>query len=66
MGKLKNSIIQANEEAFRRIFAQTNVGENAHPRMSGLEDSDEAWAQYEMEFNEWLDNYEKSFGENHD
>jgi hypothetical protein len=73
MGKLKNLIInnQEVEAQFHRIFnakndAQSNPKLKAlDPRLSGLEDNDQAWAQYEQEFNDWLDKYEASFGDQH-
>jgi len=60
MGKLKNLIIN-NEEAFNRIFkAKQQITD---PRDSGLEPTDEDLARYEAEFADWLDMYEKSFGD---
>lgn len=59
MGKLKNLIIK-NEEAFNRFKAKQQI---IDPRDSGLEPTDEDLAKYEAEFADWLDMYEKSFGE---
>lgn len=55
MGKLKQALIAFDEQ---RMAKQRPV---LDPRYRGLEDSDEAWAQYETEFNDWLDRYEQSF-----
>jgi hypothetical protein len=56
MGKLKNALIQFQEQ-------RDGMGiKNIDPRNRGMEDSDEAWAIYEAEFNDWLDKYEASFG----
>ena len=61
MGKLKNAIIAENEQAFKRIFEKSKYSD---PRISGIsEPSDEELAQWDMEFNAWLDDYEKSFGD---
>jgi len=57
MGKLKNALIQFEEQ---RAGKQKPT---LDPRYRGLEDSDEAWAIYEAEFNDWLDKYEASFGD---
>jgi hypothetical protein len=57
MGKLKNALIQFEEH---RASKQKPI---LDPRYRGLEDSDEAWALYEAEFNDWLDKYEASFGD---
>ena len=56
MGKLKNALIEFEEQRMAKKLLDKD------PRRSGLEDSDEAWAQYEKEFNDWLDKYEQSFG----
>lgn len=63
MGKLKTLIIEQNEQAFRRIFEKSKYPTVRNPRDCGLEDSDQAWALYEAEFNDWLDRYEQSFGD---
>ena len=57
MGKLKNALIEFDEQRMAKKLLDKD------PRRSGLEDSDEAWAQYEKEFNDWLDRYEQSFGQ---
>jgi hypothetical protein len=70
MGKVK-AWAQAEFEkslAIREQQAGFGVG---NPRHRGMVDSDwaqmvgseEAWAQYEAEFNDWLDKYEHSFGD---
>ena len=56
MGKLKQALIAFEEQ---RAIKQQPI---LDPRLSGLENTDEAWAQYEAEFNDWLDRYEQSFG----
>jgi hypothetical protein len=64
MGKLKQALIGFNEQ---RAIKGSKV---IDPRYRGMIDSDwanmvgseEAWAQYEAEFNDWLDRYEASFG----
>ena len=56
MGKLKNALIEFEEQRMAKKLL------NKDPRNSGLENSDQAWAQYEKEFNDWLDKYEQSFG----
>ena len=55
MGKLKQALIAFDEQ---RMASGKPI---LDPRYRGLEDSDEAWAQYEFEFNDWLDRYEQSF-----
>jgi hypothetical protein len=56
MGKIKQALIQFEEQRMAKGKPILD------PRNRGMEDSDEAWAQYEMEFNDWLDKYEQSFG----
>ena len=62
MGKLKNALIaeQENIDALHRVY-QNSL--KTHPQLLGLPDTDEAWAQYEAEFNDWLDKFEASFGD---
>ena len=56
MGKLKQALIAFEEQ-------QAIKGSKViDPRYRGMVDSDEEWALYEMEFNDWLDKYEQSFG----
>ena len=57
MGKLKQALIQFQE---LQSVKQRPI---LDPRYRGIEDSDEAWAIYEAEFNDWLDRYEASFGD---
>jgi hypothetical protein len=57
MGKLKNSLIAFEEQ---RACKQKPI---LDPRSRGMVDSDEEWAIYEAEFNDWLDRYEQSFGQ---
>lgn len=62
MGKLKNALIR-HEEIHRQLSAGKQTHEKLDPRMRGLVDSDEELLRYEMEFNDWLDKYEASFGD---
>lgn len=56
MGKLKQALIAFEEQ-------QAIKGSKViDPRYRGMVDSDEEWALYEAEFNDWLDKYEQSFG----
>ena len=57
MGKLKNALIAFEEQ---RDCSQRPT---LDPRNRGMVDSDEEWAIYEAEFNDWLDKYEQSFGD---
>ena len=57
MGKLKNALIAFEEQ---RACSQRPT---LDPRNRGMVDSDEEWAIYEAEFNDWLDRYEASFGD---
>ena len=57
MGKLKNALIEFEEQ---RACKQKPI---LDPRNRGMVDSDEEWAIYEAEFNDWLDKYEQSFGD---
>jgi hypothetical protein len=61
MGKLKESIIAEQEQLDSRLY---KVSANNDPRISGLDISDEELAQFDKEFNDWLDRYEASFGSN--
>jgi hypothetical protein len=56
MGKLKSALIAFDEQRMTKKLL------NNDPRLGGLEDSDQDWAIYEAEFNDWLDKYEQSFG----
>ena len=65
MGKLKQALIAFEEQ-------QAIKGSKViDPRYRGMIDSDwaqmvgseEAWAIHEAEFNDWLDKYEQSFGD---
>jgi hypothetical protein len=53
MGKLKQAMIEFEEQSYAQ-FKST-------PKEEVLNQQD--WAQYEAEFNAWLDAYEKSFGQ---
>lgn len=75
MGKLKEAIInqQENLDAMRRIYQKSNYS-HGNPRNSetiiskAVEDSepsDQELAQWDLEFNAWLDAYESSFGDNY-
>lgn len=52
MGKIKQALIEFEEQGYAQ-FKST-------PKEEVLNQQD--WAQYEAEFNAWLDDYEKSFG----
>lgn len=57
MGKLKQALI---------AFEEQSAGKGSKtldPRYRGMVDSDEEWAIHEAEFNDWLDKYETSFGD---
>jgi len=56
MGKLKQALIAFDEQRAGKSI------KNLDPRYRGMVDSDEEWAIYEAEFNDWLDKYEQSFG----
>jgi hypothetical protein len=57
MGKLKQALIAFEEQ-------QAIKGSKViDPRYRGMVDSDADWAIYEAEFNDWLDKYEASFGD---
>jgi hypothetical protein len=60
MGKLKNLIITEQEQLDSRLYPKLA---NKDPRNSGLDVSDEELAQFDKEFNDWLDAYEASFGD---
>jgi len=53
MGKLKQALIEFEEQGYAQ-FKSSSKGEVLNQQ---------DWAQYEAEFNAWLDAYEKSFGE---
>jgi len=57
MGKLKQALIAFDEQRMTNRLAIKD------PRFSGMEDSDQEWSIYEAEFNDWLDKYEASFGD---
>jgi hypothetical protein len=57
MGKLKQALI-----AFEEQRAGKGI-KDLDPRYRGMVDSDEEWAIHEAEFNDWLDKYEQSFGD---
>ena len=60
MGKLKNAIIAEQEQMDSRLYPKLA---NQDPRNSGIQNiSDEELAVFDREFNEWLNAYEKSFG----
>ena len=63
MGKVKAWAQNEFEKSLATKEQQAGFGVG-NPRLRGMVDSDEAWAQYEAEFNDWLDAYEKSFGDN--
>ena len=53
MGKIKQALIEFEEQGYSQF--------KSSPKGEVLNQQD--WAQYEAEFNAWLDQYEKSFGE---
>ena len=61
MGKVKAWAQDEFEKSLATKEQQAGFGAG-NPRHRGMVDSDEAWAQYEAEFNDWLDKYEASFG----
>lgn len=61
MSKLKDSIIAEQEQLDARLYPKLA---NKDPRNSGLDISDAELAQFDKEFNDWLDKYEHSFGSN--
>ena len=61
MGKVKASIITEQEQLDNRLYP---VLANKDPRISGMQIDDSNIAQFEAEFNDWLDAYEQSFGDN--
>ena len=61
MGKVKAWAQDEFEKSLATKEQQAGFGAG-NPRHRGMVDSDEAWAQYEAEFNDWLDRYEASFG----
>lgn len=67
MSKLKDQIIRNNEEAFRRIFEKSKYSHGSPSPlplpMPFQEPSDEELARYDADFNAWLDDYERSFGD---
>jgi hypothetical protein len=52
MGKIKQALIEFEEQGYSQF--------KSSPKGEVLNQQD--WAQYEAEFNAWLDAYEKSFG----
>ena len=56
MGKLKQALIEFEEQSYSQF--------KSAPKGEVLNQQD--WAQYEAEFNAWLDRYEKSFGTRED
>jgi hypothetical protein len=63
MGKVKAWAQDEFEKSLAIKEQQSGFGVG-NPRHRGMVDSDEAWAQFDKEFNDWLDAYEKSFGDN--
>jgi len=63
MSKLKDQIIRDNEEAFHRIFEKSKYSHGTPLPLSFQEPTDEELAQYDKDFNAWLDAYEQSFGD---
>ena len=63
MGKVKAWAQDEFEKSLAIKEQQSGFGVG-NPRHRGMVDSDDAWAQFDKEFNDWLDAYEKSFGDN--
>jgi hypothetical protein len=63
MGKVKAWAQDEFEKSLATKEQQARFGAG-NPRQGGMVDSDEAWAQFDKEFNDWLDAYEASFGDN--
>jgi hypothetical protein len=72
MGKVKNALIDEQEAQFnaneidygwRGLLRKVPVVSKEEWVAYGMADQRD-WAQYEAEFNAWLDAYEKSFGDN--
>ncbi len=65
MGKVKQLFMESWEEkllADEKRFTSSS-GSPKKPKQLELFPDDQAQAQYEAEFNAWLDAYEKSFGD---
>jgi hypothetical protein len=58
MGRVKNSLL---DEQIDRLTA-LEVARDIELRFAQSDDSDAPSPSWELEFNEWLDAYEKSFG----
>jgi hypothetical protein len=56
MGKIKQALIEFEEQSYAQF--------KRSPKGEVLNQQD--WAQYEAEFNAWLDAYEQSFGTRED
>ena len=63
MGKVKAWAEAEFEKSLAIKEQQAGFG-ISNPRLSGLQCDDADSAQWEVEFNAWLDAYEKSFGDN--
>lgn len=63
MGKLKQALIVFEEQRSGGTQRAGKGSKDLNPRYRGMVDSDEEWAIYEAEFNDWLDKYEASFGD---
>jgi hypothetical protein len=57
MGKLKQALIAFEEQS------ASKKSKTLDPRFRGMVDNDAEWAIHEAEFNDWLDKYEASFGD---
>ena len=64
MGRVKQWAREELEESLARDEKQmslnlchTQGSTKEYQVMNGLEDTDQAWAEYNKEFNDWLDNY---------
>ncbi len=65
MGRVKQLSMEAWEEKLLRDEQHytSSCGSQGSQRDLGYPTDDQALAQYEAEFNAWLDAYEKSFGD---
>lgn len=62
MGRVKQWAEAEFEKSLALREAQAGFGVS-NPRLSGLQCDDADSAQWEVEFNAWLDAYEQSFGD---
>jgi hypothetical protein len=63
MGKLKQALIAFEEQRSGGTQSAGKKSKTLDPRYRGMVDDDADWAIHEAEFNDWLDKYEQSFGD---